>query len=350
MQSPDARLRKLFSLRNILPPVLLGVGTGLFVVLRNLDSEALSAIQWSANNIIWIFILLLLIFLRQWAYMYRIRLLTDKQLSWKRSFYVISLWEFASTVTPTVVGGSAVAVYIVHREHISAGRSTAIVLVTAFLDELFFLIMVPILIVLGGYHEIFHFALQTGQFQRGVFWIGYSIIFLITLIIGLGIFIRPQTIANLIRAIGKINFLKKWKKELEDTARDIEITSGELSGKSMVFWIKTMGATILTWSARFLVVNVLILLFTGACQHLIVYARHLMIWVLLLVTPTPGGSGVAELIFGYYLNDQVPAGLVHPMAIVWRAVTYYPYILLGIVVLPVWLRSLLNSKNEMKEG
>jgi hypothetical protein len=122
-------------------------------------------------------------------------------------------------------------------------------------------------------------------------------------------------------------------------AYDLEVTAKELSGKGFVFWSRLMGATILTWSARFLVVNVLILLFTGWADHLLIYARHLMIWVLLLVTPTPGGSGVAELIFGYYLGDLIPAGLVHPMAVVWRAVTYYPYILLGIIVLPIWVRT-----------
>lgn len=346
MHLPDARLKKLFSLRNILLPVLLGIGAGLFVVLRNFDDEALSQLRWTPVSFFWVFVLIILVLLRQWAYMYRIRLLTEKTLTWKRSFYVISLWEFASAVTPTVVGGSAVAVYIVNREHISAGRSTAIVLITAFLDELFFVVMVPLLIFIGNYSDVFRFASGAGQVQSGIFWTGYSVIVAITGLIGLGIFVKPQAVAALLKSVGKLRFLRKWEEPIAETARDIEITARELSGKKWLFWGKAMGATIITWSARFLVVNVLVLLFIGFADQLLVYARHLMIWVLLLVTPTPGGSGVAELIFGYYLSDIVPAGLVHPMAVVWRAVTYYPYILLGIVVLPFWLRSLLHPKAE----
>ncbi len=72
--------------------------------------------------------------------MYRIRLLTDKQLSWRNSFHVIMLWEFASSVTPpSIVGGSAVALFIVTKEGIKPGRATAIVMITALLDELFFI-------------------------------------------------------------------------------------------------------------------------------------------------------------------------------------------------------------------
>lgn len=340
MQNPDVGIKKLFSLRTILLPILLGFGAGLFIVLQNFDSETLKSIQWTPVSYLWIVVLLVLIFLRQWAYMYRIRLLTDKSLSWKRSFYVISLWEFASAVTPTVVGGSAVAVYIINRENISAGRSTAIVLITAFLDELFFVFMVPFLVLWGSYEQIFHFAMGQGQVQSGVFWMGYTIIVGITMLIGVGIFIKPRAVGKLLKALGNFRLTSRWKDAMRGMAYDLEVTAKELSDKSFVFWCKVMGATILTWSARFLVVNVLILLFTGWADHLLIYARHLMIWVLLLVTPTPGGSGVAELIFGYYLGDLIPAGLVHPLAVVWRAVTYYPYILLGIIVLPIWVRAL----------
>lgn len=345
MHDADARLKKLFSLRNLLIPVLLGAVAGLYLVIRNFDKEALTAVQWNPQNYLWFAVIVGLVVIRQLAYMYRICLLTEGSLSWKRSFYVISLWEFASAVTPTVVGGSAVAVYIINRENISAGRSTAIVLTTAFLDELFFVLMVPILVFYQGYHQLFGFAAGSGHFQSGVFWTGYVIILGLTVLMGLGIFVRPQAVAGLLKALGRLRFLRKWKDGIAGAAQDIETTAAELSDKNFWFWFKAFVATLLTWSARFLVVNVLILIFAGSSNHLIVYARHLMIWVLLLVTPTPGGSGVAELIFGYYLGDIVPAGLAHPMAIVWRAVTYYPYILLGLVVLPIWLRSLMMSKS-----
>jgi glycosyltransferase 2 family protein len=78
---------------------------------------------------------------RDLAYMVRIRMLTNRQLSWKQSMNVILVWEFASALTPGVVGGSAVAMFILQREKIALGKSTAIVLVTAILDNFFYILI-----------------------------------------------------------------------------------------------------------------------------------------------------------------------------------------------------------------
>ena len=93
--------------------------------------------------------------IRDLGYMYRICLMTDKKVSWKNSFQVIMLWEFASALTPSVVGGSAVALYIVTKEIKNTGKATAIVMITALLDELFYIIMVPIIFVLVGLTDLF---------------------------------------------------------------------------------------------------------------------------------------------------------------------------------------------------
>ena len=60
-----------------------------------------------------------MVVIRDLGYMYRIRVLTDKYLSWRKSFDVIMLWEFASALTPSVVGGSGIAIFILNREKIN---------------------------------------------------------------------------------------------------------------------------------------------------------------------------------------------------------------------------------------
>lgn len=39
--------------------------------------------------------------------------LSDGHLSWRQSFNVTFLWEFASALTPSVVGGSGIAMFII---------------------------------------------------------------------------------------------------------------------------------------------------------------------------------------------------------------------------------------------
>ena len=72
--------------------------------------------------------------------MYRIRLLTDKVINWRKSFDVIMLWEFTSAISPSIVGGTAVALFIINKEGVNTGKSTSIVLITALLDELFYVV------------------------------------------------------------------------------------------------------------------------------------------------------------------------------------------------------------------
>jgi uncharacterized protein (TIRG00374 family) len=61
-------------------------------------------------------------------------------------------------------------------------------------------------------------------------------------------------------------------------------------------------------------------------------------WSILLLSPTPGGSGLAEFVFAGFFGDMVPIGLAVSLALVWRLVSYYPYLFIGSVVLPRWLR------------
>jgi len=62
-------------------------------------------------------------------------------------------------------------------------------------------------------------------------------------------------------------------------------------------------------------------------------------WLLMVIIPTPGGSGIVELVFSDYMAEFIPAlGLVTLMAILWRLVTYYPYLFIGVLVLQKWIK------------
>ena len=123
---------------------------------------------------------LLMMCLRDVAYMYRIRVLTDNKISWRNSFDVIMLWEFSSAVTPGIVGGTGVALYILNKEGLNTGKSTATVMLTALFDQLFYIVTVPIVILMVGTQNLFPVALQKEFFGivfsvKGIFVIGFVI-------------------------------------------------------------------------------------------------------------------------------------------------------------------------------
>jgi len=66
----------------------------------------------------------------------------------------------------------------------------------------------------------------------------------------------------------------------------------------------------------------------------------------MLVLPSPGASGFAEAVFSDYLSVFVPVGFAALLALAWRMVSYYPYLFLGIFLLPPWIRRTHTKKDE----
>ncbi|GAB1403600.1 MAG: lysylphosphatidylglycerol synthase transmembrane domain-containing protein [Lentimicrobiaceae bacterium] len=349
MASTQRKILNIFAFRRIIIPVVIGLGVIVYMILRDINRGNLSGITWSWNAGFYFFCSLLMLVLRDAGYIYRIRLLTDKMLSWRKSFQVIMLWEFASSVTPSVVGGSAFAIFILAKEKLGAGRSTAIVIVTALLDEFFYLIMLPLVFILAGIDRL---AIASNQIHvlgytvgtMGIFYVGYAFISLLALLLSYGVFINPAGFGWILEKLTNIPFLKRFKRDARMMGNQVIETSAELKDKHFKYWAKAFGATFVSWTARFWLVNFLIMAFAGPigwADNLLVYARQLMMWVIMLISPTPGGSGIAEYFFPIFLREFIkgPQGdLSTIVALFWRLMTYYPYLILGAFILPLWLR------------
>ena len=349
MASHQRKILNIFAFHRVIIPVIIGLAVIGYMIYNDVSHSALNSIQITWYSVSYFVTALLLVTVRDLAYMYRIRLLTDKALSWRKSFDVIFLWEFASSVTPSVVGGSAIAIFILSKEKLGTGRSAAIVMVTALLDELFYILMVPLVFAIAGFERLsvvgssFHLlGFEVGP--MGVFLAGYIIIAFLTLLLSYGVFFHPSGVKWLLIKATTLKVLHRFQNAAEETGNQLIAASSELKGKSVVFWLKAFGSTFFSWTARFWVVNFLIMGFTGVMgvsENLLIYARQLMMWVIMLVSPTPGGSGIAEYFFPVFLREYIagPAGdLTTLVAFSWRLITYYPYLIIGALVLPFWLR------------
>jgi len=344
---------KLFTPRRIAIPVIIGLGAASYMLFSNFDIEAFKKIEVNSTFVFCILLAFVMVLIRDLAYMYRIRVLTDKQLSWRKAFDVIMLWEFASAITPSVVGGSGVALFILNKEGINLGRSTAVVMVTALLDELFYILMVPLVLLMVGVNNLFPVELQKEILgitmgTKEIFIAGYIFILILTSAITYAVFINPVRFKKVLFSIFKIRILKKWRLDAVKTSNDIIITSTELKGKSFSFWAKAFGSTLFSWTARFWVVNFIILAFASASfqQHMLIYARQLVMWVIMLISPTPGSSGVAEFAFSGFLREFTPSGLSEALALLWRLISYYPYLFIGAIVLPRWIKRVFAANNN----
>lgn len=354
MASRSREILNFFSPKRIAIPIVIGVIAVAFLLWKEMSSRSGMELSWSTVSW-WLIMALLMVVMRDLAYMYRIRVLTDNEISWRNSFDVIMLWEFASAVTPSVVGGAGIAVFIINRENISLGRSTATVMTTALLDQLFYITTVPIVLAIAGTTLLFPSDIERSAFGifmsiKYIFLLGYLFNVLLSVIIIYAIFFNPNGFKNLLLRIFSVSFLKRWKEGAQKTGEDMITTSHELKGKPFLFWFKAYAATFFAWTARFWIVNFIILSFSplAFADHFQVYARQLVMWVIMLISPTPGSTGVAEVLFPQFLGDFITQASPEVLGVIWRTMSYWPYLIIGVIVLPKWIQRVFLKRKLIK--
>jgi uncharacterized protein (TIRG00374 family) len=316
----------------------------------NLTTENLRVVVDASP--LFIFLSIFVIFLRDFGYVYRIRELTDRHLTWTRAFYVIILWEFASAVTPSVVGGTAVAMFILNKEGIKMGKAIAYVMVTAIFDNLFFVIGAPIILYFAQgniFPESKLLESQVGSSLQALFWISYALYASYSLLMALGLFYKPRAFKWILIKLFSIRFLRKWKNDAQEYGDQIIEASKLLRGKNSSYWGKIIGATLVVWSARYLMLNALMGAFVplDLFDNIIVFARQVIMWIVMMISPTPGSSGTAEFFYGQFF-EQFLGKYTFVTSIIWRLLSYYPYLILGAIFLPRWIRQVFfNKKKEL---
>ena len=344
----------------IILPVFIGLGVVGWFFYKEFNPEAFKKLSFTWTSVLWLFVALLCMVGRDFGYMLRLRILSDRQLSWKQTFRVIMLWEFTSAATPGAVGGTGVAMLYIHKEGINLGRSTAIVMLTSLLDELYFVLMFPLLILLVGKTNLFHIP-ESADWTHGlmaVIFIGFSIKLIWVLALSYGLFLNPRGLGKFIYRLFHLPLLRRWKRGAGKTAVDIIVASKEMKTRNLKFWLYSFLSTFLSWTSRYWVVNCMFLAFFAVSDHFLLFARQLSMWIILLVTPTPGGSGVAEITFKEYLGEFVSTGLsieissaefatiAIALALLWRIISYYPYLIIGAILVPKWISDKFTSKKN----
>lgn len=303
--------------------------------------NTLRNIHWTSSSYLWLLAAILGMVGRDFFYIVRIRILTKKSLSWYRSMIVILLWEFASALSPGVVGGAAVAMFILNREKIPLGRSTAIVIITAFMDNLFYIVMIPFVFLFIQPSVLFPSSMESSQSVEMVFWSGFAIILIVCLFLFLTLFFLPKLATQFLKRVFSLPFLSKWKPKAIQTGEDLEIAAIELKHEKSKFWISTFMATLASWISRYLVINFILNAFLELrfIDNIVLLGKQLVLWLFMLVSPTPGASGVAEYAFGELLATfSASTILIASLAILWRLISYFPYLFIGAFILPKWLK------------
>ena len=275
---------------------------------------------------------------------------------WK-SMELIVIWEFASSVSPTSIGGSAVALFLLAQEKISGAKAVAVVLYSMVLDTIFFIVSLPLLYFLIGPLIIRPGMVSIADID-GYGYTFFAFVFFMAsygALFAYGLFYKPIQMKRLLLFISRWKILGRFKQDLRKTALDVVTTSKEISSQNWKFHTYSMIATTGAWVSRFLALNCILIALISALptdfmSQLLIYARSETMHAITAFSPTPGGAGVAEYLFGGFYSDYIPNGISTVIAFVWRLITYYPYLMAGAIVIPVWIREVaIRKKRERKE-
>lgn len=327
-------------LLKVLLPVCLGVCATVFLYYREFSQGKISSFPFTTMDLVAISVGILFIGMKDFAFTTRFRLMCKPiPLSWLGAIRTNYLCEFTSAVTPSAVGGSVLIMAYLHREGITVGRSTAVMISSLFLDELLFVLVCPLCLLMISSNELFGLPTGLSSGLKCTFAIVYIIVAAYTFLLYFTLFKKQHLIRKVLLYIVKLPFLHRFESSVLKFSQDLEESGIEMKNQPMLFWLKAFVITAWAWMSRYAVACALFFPFIPFKKEILVFLRQLVLWIVMLIAPTPGGSGVSEYLFSQYYSDlSVTASEILFITCFWRILTYYIYLLIGFCILPSWMK------------
>ena len=337
--------------QKIILPILIGLGVILYLVSKQLDLDEIAQVSWTGWALFWIVVAILIYIVRHLLYSWRLQKLSEGDFGWWKSIELVTILEFASAVSPTNFGGSAVAFFLLIQENISGARATAIVIYTIIADTIFFVVTIPLLFAIFGLNIFLptsaDFSVWGGM--ETTLFLAWLIMTIYGLLLLYGLFIEPKHLKRLLHHIASWRILRRSSDRIRQAGDEIEISSKHIRYMPWQFHTQLAMATLIAWICRFFTVSAILLALNPSMSqslydHIILLGRGEALYAVTAYSPTPGGSGIAEIIFGQFYSEYISTGIAVIGAILWRLITYYPYLIIGVIIIPNWIRKIINKR------
>jgi uncharacterized protein (TIRG00374 family) len=343
----DAHFLQRLQPSRLILPVVLGLAVVAWLFWRSYRPGELAPLAHA--NWHWLAITGLVLLARDLGYIYRIRHIAEGELSYRQALDVIMIWEFASCVLPSGQGGTGAAPFILEKEGIPLGKGLAYIMVTALLDNLYYVLMVPLVVLVAGAGLYPHEALQTSFVAslRVAFVVSYVFVTLYAGLMLYAIFINPRSVRRLLVRLFSLPLLHRWRRKAYRHGQEMVRASAQLRGNGPGYWARAAGSTVFVWTARYAIIGCLIAAFVpmNTGTFLFIFARNITYKVILLIAITPGGAGIAEGAFPTFFGKFIgTATMTSFVVLLYRVVTYYLYLGLGLVFLPRWVARVFGKR------
>ncbi|MCP9292228.1 MULTISPECIES: lysylphosphatidylglycerol synthase transmembrane domain-containing protein [Gracilimonas] len=319
--------QSLISRKYLIISILLSLATMAGVIYWTYTPGVLEFL--SKSRLPGLIIALVVSLLRVWFSAAKIRFLSEKKLDWYASVRVVLAWDFTSAVTPSTIGGAPMATYAMTKEGLKLGDSGAIILYGVLLDQIWFALAIPILLVSGIFYEVVPPEIGlVGDVSMGLLYVG---LLSYAGLLAYGVLVNPTAIKRVVKFVFKLPVLRRMGDKVEEEAENLEEYAQQLGQKPLSFLLKAFFLSTMSWLARIALPTIVVLSLLPAPEVLSVL-RSLAMNLAFLVVPTPGGSGGVEGLFVLFQGPLISReGFIGLAVFLWRIISYYISIGLGMM-------------------
>lgn len=283
-------------------------------------------------------------FLRLWFSAAKIKFLSVNQMGWLASFRVMLTWDFASAVTPSTIGGAPMATYGMTKEGLNLGQSSAIMLYCVFLDQIWFAIAIPILLIGGFYLDVI--PEEVGLVGEASMVLLYALLLSYASLLAYGVLVNPKAIKKVVEKVFSLPLLRRFKDKVLNEVTNLVVYAEELRKKPFKFLLKAFFLSTMSWIARIAIATIVILSLLPADAVLSLF-RSLAMNLAFLVIPTPGGSGGVEGLFVVFQAPLIERTAFIGLAVfLWRFIAYYLTVIVGVFATTYYIN---QSVKEIKK-
>ncbi len=265
----------------------------------------------------------------------------------------MSAW--AAYMTPLQSGAAPMMIYTMRRYGISVPVAMTSTLMTFIATIAFFGIAGPLAIMLGGGQSLGTKGDLLGMSLYDLF-LGTLGIFAGLGVLMVVVMVFPRVARNGVHRLAV--WAGRRSKRIEARLEKLTIGIDEAHASVVKFnsprgWLSLVWATILSGPshANKLLAGYVALRVIGIEAHFVdVLLVQTLITFLLYFAPTPGASGIAEVLSAIVMTAYVPAALTPLYTLVWRTILSYFTIAFGFLVFSTWVRKGIKGLEDLDGG
>lgn len=332
------------SLRGLILPLALGLGVLGIIAWYTWDEGAFTQFIQAVNP--WIMLGAAAMTLARVVFGgWRISFISRHSLNFKAGIRCQLMWDFASNISPSVVGGAPLTAYYISRESrvtsmetkvsrkgpIPIGDASAIMTYVMLLDQVWFALSVPVILAASLYMDVIPDSVgRLGLWTAMIYFVGlmaYAGVFAYATLF------RPELLSKLASGLFSLPFLRRFRGGVLGEMEQFIARAGVLRKQKKDFFLRGFALTTGTWLARYFLAVLVIMSFVPDVDALLLIMRSIAQTISSLIMPTPGGAGGIEGLYALFFGDLLPsASLILPSLITWRILGYYVFLVVGVTI------------------